>query len=168
MLTGSRTSRTHARDDSSGIQYERLVEAAVESESSDVPTAQVTAGMVDLQDSPEPGFMLAMVTAEPYEGMIEREPNDRIQKGDCLPPSGDDADPSDEDRNAGTQSPAGTASEDSEDRCTPHERWSELTLPPNLCPLNRPNGWHTYQNRSTYKATRRMGSVSVPSTTYRT
>jgi hypothetical protein len=79
MLTGSRTSRTHARDDSSGIQYEKLVEAAVESESSDVPTAQVTAGMVDLQDSPEPGFMLAMVTAEPYEGMIEREPNDRIQ-----------------------------------------------------------------------------------------
>jgi hypothetical protein len=159
MLTGSRTYRTQARDDSSGIQYERLVETVVELESSDVPAALVTAGMVDLEDSSEPGFMLVMVTAEPYEGIIEREPNDRSQKGDCSPLSGDDADPSDEDRKAGTQSPAGTASEDSEDRCTPHERWSELTLPPNLCPLNRPNRWHTYQNQSTYKATRRLGSV---------
>ena len=84
--------------------------------------------------------MLAMVTAVPYEGMIEREPNDRIQKGDCLPPSGDDADPSDEDRNAGTQSPAGTASEDSENRCAPHVRWSEPMRCPKFMPTE-PTKW---------------------------
>ena len=43
MLTGSRTLGTQARDGTSSIQSERLVEAAVESESSDVPTALVTA-----------------------------------------------------------------------------------------------------------------------------
>jgi hypothetical protein len=107
MLKGSRTFCTQARDGTSSIQYERLAEAAVESESSDVPTALVTAGMVDLGDSPEPGFMLAIVTA--------------------VPPSGDDADTSAEDRE--------TAREDRADAHSTDVEASQCDAPL-LCPLS--------------------------------